>query len=1164
MNTIFVEETREGWLTIYMDDMLIHTSEDVDFHRRCVHRVLDKLQKHDLFLKPEKCRFEQKTMEFLGVILEEGAIQMDPTKIKGVADWPVPQTVRDVRAFLGFTGFYRYFIQDYSSIAHPLILLTKKATPFYWEDPQTRAFETLKTLMCRKPILRQPDYSRPFFVSTDASAYGVGAVLSQEGEINPRTKKPTQHPIAYYSATFTPTERNYDIYERELLAVLKALEHWRPHVATTEIPVTVLTDHANLTFWKIPRKVNRRVARWFTTLQDYNLVFKHIPGKLHAAPDMLSRPPGADHGEEENQNVTLIPPESFIRVARDDSPTRTRLEESIARAQQEHLALMKEWQALGRVNQVHSPLFHQPRFTTDGAAIAIPPVDSLKREILRQNHDAPTAGHPGRDQTFWNLEGQYWWPGMRRWAAQYVKGCATCQQSKPINHPRKTPLYRIPVPLDALPFQVIAMDLITQLPNSTGYDTILTIVDHGCSRAAIFLPCKTSVLGEGIAALYLKNVYPWFGIPTKVITDRDPRFMSHFAKALCTQLGVQQNISTTYHPQTDGLSERKNQWVEQFLRLLTMNDQGQWSQWLPIATAVHNRAVNSSTGSSPIEMILGYKPPLDYRSSPATLNPMADLRKETALKKQEQAKAALNHLARETPINQYGVGDRVWLEAKNLALPYQTHKLAPRRHGPFTITKRISPVAYRLQLPAAWTIHDVFHAALLTPFQETDQHGVNFTRPPPDLVQGEEEFEVESIKSHRHFGRARKLQYLVKWKGYPEADNSWEPAEHMFAPELIRQYHLTHPLGNKRAKASRRVAIRLSSQWPPSPLNPNSRSPPRSSIPPKSPSRPPLRTTSSALSLGTAPLPLARPTTSSRPMGRAFPPKLHSYWRRSLRASLLTERTGSTPASMPWDASPSKPWPPNVLPYPARTKSSASSLSVSRSWKGVELRFQSPSAPPTSKKTRAASPTSMSKKMGCTSKHVTFAASLAPASSKAPLVVLRTASTYTKYTLSHHSSPTPFPIPSRPGSSIASRPTPPSSPTSCKRPAPPETGVSKQRSSATTSSTPSSTTFKANSDSSKRRRIMSPSVAAPACSVSPVPMSGTASLPSRPSPLCTRSASLALATAMDGLSSSRRVIIPSSRPHRGIKGPRVERLLNRTYDASRWFDMTRYRDCDVG
>jgi len=206
MNGIFATELREGWVSIYMDDILIHTDDDLANHQRCVHRILDKLKEHDLYLKPEKCLFEQKRVEFLGVILENGSIRMDPTKVKGVADWPRPNNVKDVRAFLGFTGFYRYFIPNYSKIARPLIDLTRKATPFHWEEKQVWAFETLKTLMCKEPILRQPNYDDPFFLATDASAYGVGAVLSQEGETNPRTKNPTQHPIAYYSATFIPAE----------------------------------------------------------------------------------------------------------------------------------------------------------------------------------------------------------------------------------------------------------------------------------------------------------------------------------------------------------------------------------------------------------------------------------------------------------------------------------------------------------------------------------------------------------------------------------------------------------------------------------------------------------------------------------------------------------------------------------------------------------------------------------------------------------------------------------------------------------------------------------------------------------------------------------------------------------------------------------------------
>ena len=161
-----------------------------------------------------------------------------------------------------------------------------------------------------------------------------------------------------------------------------------------------------------------------------------------------------------------------------------------------------------------------------------------------------------------------------------------------------------------MPFQVIALDLITQLLHCDGFDAILTIVDHGCSQAAIFVPCKTSVTGEGVVRL-----------PNKVISDQDLCFTSHFAKALCDQLGIDQNMSTVFHPQTDGLTERKNQWVEQFLRTITMHQQNDWARWLPLATAVHNRAVNATTKVPPSEVLLGYLPCLDYRLDVPTMNP---------------------------------------------------------------------------------------------------------------------------------------------------------------------------------------------------------------------------------------------------------------------------------------------------------------------------------------------------------------------------------------------------------------------------------------------------------------------------------------------------------------------------------------------------------------
>src|SRR5258708_3018974 len=158
---------------------------------------------------------------------------------------------------------------------------------------------------------------------------------------------------------------------------------------------------------------------------------------------------------------------------------------------------------------------------------------------------------------------------MKAWIADYVTGCATCQQNKNLTHQPRTPLYRITTPEDSLPFQQITMDLITGLPNIKGKDAILTIIDHGCSRAALFLPCSTTITGPGIATLYLKNIYPWFGLPKKVITDRDPQFTSHFRKGLAVKIGAQQNILTAFHPWTDGLSKRKYQSIEQHLCIVT-------------------------------------------------------------------------------------------------------------------------------------------------------------------------------------------------------------------------------------------------------------------------------------------------------------------------------------------------------------------------------------------------------------------------------------------------------------------------------------------------------------------------------------------------------------------------------------------------------------------
>ncbi len=194
-------------------------------------------------------------------------------------------------------------------------------------------------------------------------------------------------------------------------------------------------------------------------------------------------------------------------------------------------------------------------WTDKEGRLVVPPDDELKRKIMKELHDHWGAGHPGRDETTRRVLHNYLWPLGRAWIAQYIKGCTTCQQNKNLTHVIKTPLYKITVPENAPPFTQIAMDLITGLPKSRGYNAILTIVNHGCSRGAIFLPCNTTITGPQIVQLYYKHIYPWFGLPTKVISDRDPRFMSHFGWSLAKKLGIRWNLSTAFHPQMDGLTK---------------------------------------------------------------------------------------------------------------------------------------------------------------------------------------------------------------------------------------------------------------------------------------------------------------------------------------------------------------------------------------------------------------------------------------------------------------------------------------------------------------------------------------------------------------------------------------------------------------------------------
>lgn len=255
MNHILDDLIREGHVMVYLDDILIFTN-DLNHHRRLVREVLRRLRDNDLFAKPEKCFFETDSIEYLGMIISKGSVQMDPSKVDGVLSWPVPQKVKDVQAFLGFANFYRRFIRNFGTIARPLAELTRKGKDWTWGEEQQEAFDALKKAFTSAPILKIPDDEHPFRMECDSSDFATGAVLEQLGSDG------LWHPVAYYSKALGPHERNYEIYDKEMLAIVRGLKEWRHHLEGHPLPFEIWSDHQNLTYFRKAQDLTRRQARW--------------------------------------------------------------------------------------------------------------------------------------------------------------------------------------------------------------------------------------------------------------------------------------------------------------------------------------------------------------------------------------------------------------------------------------------------------------------------------------------------------------------------------------------------------------------------------------------------------------------------------------------------------------------------------------------------------------------------------------------------------------------------------------------------------------------------------------------------------------------------------------------------------------------------------------
>lgn len=570
------------------------------------------------------------------------------------------------------------------------------------------------------------------------------------------------------------------------------------NMATLPARITTPSDHKNLTYFRTAQKLNRRQARWSLFLSEFELQLVHVPGTQMVQSDTLSRRSDLCPMEDnDNENMILLPEDLFVRII------NVELKDALA------AALMKDETMKDAIETLKTKGIPPTKSALEDWQIDngmlffkekcyVPADAELRRKIVQRYHKSKSTGHPGQYKTLELVKRDYWWPGMYIFIKKYVEGCALCQQMKVNTHLTTPPLTPIKLTLKR-PFAQISMDFITGLPEDNGYDSVLVVVDQGLTKGVIFIPCNKTIDALGTADLLLHNVYKRFGLPDTIISDRGPQFAAKVFRELGRLLGIKTAMSTAYHPQTDGETERVNQELEVYLYMFCSNNPETWRTHLSLAEFTHNNRSHSARNTSPFYLIMGYDPRTFPTPYPKTDVPSVEKRivemqraRDEALATHELARQkVMKHLTR--GFKPFEKGDKVWLEGKNLKFGYATQKMAPKREGPFVISEVLGPLVYKLKLPEQWKIHPVFHASLLTPFRENEIHGPNFLAPPPDLIDGHKEYEVEAILAHRRQGRGHK--FLIKWKGFASADNSWEPATNITnAKELLDTNKQTHKL----------------------------------------------------------------------------------------------------------------------------------------------------------------------------------------------------------------------------------------------------------------------------------------------------------------------------------------------------------------------------------
>lgn len=801
MNDIF-RPLLDTCVLVFLDDILVF-SKTAEEHARHVKEVLRLLRKHKLYAKLSKCAFFLTSVDFLGHVVSSEGIKVDPGKIRVLLDWQPPKSTTHVRQFLGLASYYRRFVKGFSTLAAPLAALTGSKSTFQWSLAAQQSFEALKRALTTPPVL-QPfrDTQAPIQVTTDASDVAVGAELAQHSE-------GAWHPVAFESRKLTPAEKNYPTHEKELLAIINALKTWKHYLEGRKF--TVVTDHHSLQYIHTQPTLSKRQAGWLDLLQEFDFTVKYQPGKANVVADALSRLVATISAS--TVSVSDLLPRIKSAYASDSFVTelRTKLAAGLP---EPDLA----FDSAGMLYHVASGC---PR-------LYVPNVPELRTQLLREAHDAATAGHLGAAKTHELLSRTYWWPRMRTTVNAYVATCDGCQRNKALN--ARTPGLLAPLPIPETPWAVVTMDLVTGLPVSTlGRDAVVVFVDK-FSKMAHVCPTVKSISAPQLAQLFFGTVFRLHGLPATIISDRDSKFTASFWQELFRLCGTKLALSTAFHPQTDGQTERHNRTVIEMIRAYVNSSHSDWDEHLAALEFAYNNSVNPSTGFSPFYLCSGQHP----RTPVTLLTPVPARPKHSATEFASHMQALLAR-AREAMVQAqatqeryanasrraltFQVGDKVLLSTENLNLKRvgQSQKLLPKYIGPFEVVRVAHDNAYELRLPSAYAkLHPVFNVSRLRRYNDSDPgmfpERERLDRPAPQLDSDDEGYEIEAVqdKVRMKASNGRLVDYyLVKWAGMPDSDRTWKPARHLRPPhagtavwsEFVEKYNEAHP-GEARVVAA--------------------------------------------------------------------------------------------------------------------------------------------------------------------------------------------------------------------------------------------------------------------------------------------------------------------------------------------------------------------------